>query len=71
MKHTLCLELWIYVFLEMGCKIYSYLCMEVDYNDFQSSLSGRCVVRLVDKSRDIISYEIYPPVVECIVEDLR
>ena len=45
--------------------------LEVDYNDFQSSLSGKCIVKLVDRSRDIISYEIYPPVVECIVEDLR
>ena len=45
--------------------------LEVDYNDFQNSISGKCAVRLVDKSDDVISYDIYPPVVECIVEDLR
>ena len=45
--------------------------LEVDYNDFQNSLSGKCVVRLVSRSRDVIEYSIYPPVVECIVEDIR
>ncbi len=45
--------------------------LEVDYNDFQNSLSGKCVVRLVDQARDVIEYDIYPPVVECIVEDIR
>ena len=45
--------------------------LEVDYNDFQNSISGKCVVRLIDRSRDIIDYDIYPPVVECIVEDIR
>ena len=45
--------------------------LEVGYNDFQSSLSGKCLVKLVDGSREIISYDIFPPVVECIVEELR
>ena len=47
------------------------IALEVDYNDFQNSLSGKCVIRLVDQSRDILEYDIFPPVVECIVEDIR
>ena len=45
--------------------------LEVDYNDFQTSISGKCVVRLVDNSREVLEYEVYPPVVECLVEDVR
>jgi YbbR domain-containing protein len=44
--------------------------LEVDYNDFQKSISGKCVVKLLDNSRDLIEYDIYPSVVECLVEDV-
>ena len=45
--------------------------LEVDYNDFQKSISGKCVVKLVDNSREVLEYDVYPPVVECLVEDIR
>ena len=44
--------------------------LEVDYNDFQKSIGGRCVVRLVDDMKGVLAYDIYPPVVECVVEDV-
>lgn len=42
----------------------------VDYNDYQNSLSGKCMIRMSGISASVIDYEIIPPVAECIVEDL-
>lgn len=42
----------------------------VDYNDFVRTLSGKCVVDLSTRSKDIIDYEISPSSVECVVEDI-
>ena len=41
----------------------------VDYNDFQESLSGKCKVVLASPIEGVISYEVDPPYVECIVEE--
>ncbi len=40
----------------------------IDYEDFASSLSGRCVVKVEGLSDDIINYEISPEVFECVAE---
>ena len=42
----------------------------VDYNDFLQSVSGKCVVDLSTRSKDIIDYEVSPSSVECVVEDI-
>ena len=41
----------------------------VDYNDFLESLSGKCRVQLISPEDGVISYEVDPPYVECIVEE--
>ena len=41
----------------------------VDYNEYQESLSGKCRVRMAAPKEGVISYEINPPYVECIVEE--
>ena len=43
----------------------------VDYSEYQQSLSGKCVVLLEDLPRGVISYDVEPGYVECIVEDLQ
>ena len=41
----------------------------VDYNDYLSSLSGKCIVQLQNLSGKVLDYEIQPSYVEFIVED--
>ena len=41
----------------------------VDYDDFHESLSGKCKVLLLSPTEGVISYEVDPPYVECIVEE--
>ena len=41
----------------------------VDYNDFMNSLSGKCLVKPVSLSEDIVSYDISPVAVDCVLED--
>lgn len=43
----------------------------VDYEDFENSISGNCPVKLAGVSKGIISYEIEPSSVECVVSDRR
>lgn len=45
--------------------------MEVDYEDFLNSLSGKCPVILPEQRNGVISYEIDPPYVSCRVEYLK
>ena len=45
--------------------------LKVDYNEFNNSVSGKCVVHMFNRSDEIIDYDIYPPVVECVVEEAR
>lgn len=45
--------------------------LKVDYNEFNNSVSGKCVVHMFNRSDDIIDYDVYPPVVECVVEEAR
>ena len=40
----------------------------VDYNEFVTSLSGKCRVNPVSLSDDILSYEISPVAVDCVLE---
>ena len=42
----------------------------VDYDDYISSLSGKCQVKVAGHlPKGIVSYEIFPPYVECIAGD--
>ena len=41
----------------------------VDYNDYIGSLSGKCQVRLADQPQGMISYEVEPVAVNCVLED--
>ena len=43
--------------------------LKVDYNDFISSLSGVCTLELVGETKGLISYEIEPAAVNCVLED--
>jgi len=45
------------------------LSLYVDYNEFTSSLSGKCQVRADELPRGIASYSVSPSYVECIVGD--
>lgn len=45
--------------------------LEVDYDDFLNSISGKCKVHLPEQNSGIISYKIDPPYVSCRVEDLQ
>lgn len=38
----------------------------VDYNEFATSINGRCVARISAKPRNVIDYQIEPQVFECI-----
>lgn len=46
------------------------LVAEVDFEQYQQSLSGRCEVRLKNVARGVIDYEIEPLTVGCVLEDL-
>lgn len=41
----------------------------VDYDEYMSSISGRCVVRTAPLPRGVISCDIDPVAVECVIED--
>ena len=43
--------------------------LKVDYNDFVSSLSGICPVKLSGDTKGLISYEVEPVAVQCVLED--
>lgn len=46
-----------------GIRIY------IDYNDFASSLSGKCIARIGSLPQGVISYSINPKIFECVVKD--
>ena len=41
----------------------------VDYKDFISSLSGKCVVKAVNMGDNVLSYQVDPVAVNCVLED--
>lgn len=41
----------------------------VDYNDYNSSISGKCNVKLSDTPSGLISYEVEPAAVNCVLEE--
>ena len=41
----------------------------IDYADFASSLSGRCVARVKDLPRGVLDYRVEPAVFDCIETD--
>ena len=41
----------------------------VDYNDYVASRSGKVIPRLVNAGKELISYDISPVPVECIMTD--
>ncbi len=41
----------------------------VDYEDFVNSLNGKCLVKAVGISENILSYQIEPVAVDCVLED--
>ena len=41
----------------------------VDYNDFVSSLTGKCQVRPVSLGDNILAYDVSPVAVDCVLED--
>ncbi len=41
----------------------------VDYNDYISSLSGKCPVKLDENPKGLISYDVDPVAVSCVLED--
>ena len=43
----------------------------VDYEDYVKSLSAKCPVKLAGAGKGILSYEIAPVVVSCVLEDRR
>ncbi len=48
---------------------YGNLELVVDYNDYVSSLSGKCPVKLISASNGLISYDVDPVAVSCVLED--
>ncbi len=48
---------------------YENLVVEVDYNDYVNSLSGKCPVKLSTVPKGLISYEVTPTAVSCVLED--
>lgn len=42
----------------------------IDYNDFESSISGKCVVKADNQPLDVIDYEVTPFAVNCVEETL-
>lgn len=47
-----------------GCTV------SVDYNELLKSLSGKCHVTIDNSPKGLISYDVHPHVVRCLVEDL-
>ncbi len=43
--------------------------LQVDYNDYVSSLSGKCPVKLTSSPKGVISYDVDPVAVSCVLED--
>ena len=43
--------------------------IEADYNDYQKSLGGKCTLKAEGLTRGVISYEIDPVAVSCVVEE--
>ena len=41
----------------------------IDYNDYASSKSGKCPVYISSKPKDMLSYEIEPSMLDCVLED--
>ncbi len=48
---------------------YGNLELYVDYNDFVNSLSGKCPVKLGTSPKGLISYDVDPIAVSCVLED--
>ncbi len=48
---------------------YENLELQVDYNDYVVSLSGKCPVKLSSAPKGLISYEVEPVAVNCVLED--
>ncbi len=48
---------------------YGNLELVVDYNDYVNSLSGKCPVKLRTTSNGLISYDVDPVAVSCVLED--
>ena len=43
--------------------------LKVDYQDVVNSLSGKCIVRPDTLPNGVLGYEVYPEVVQCLVEE--
>ena len=43
--------------------------VEADYNDLQKSLGGKCMLKLTGLSREVISSDVEPVAVSCVIED--
>ena len=43
--------------------------LKADYNDFITSLSGVCPLKLTGEAKGLISYEVVPVAVNCVLED--
>ena len=41
----------------------------VDYNDFSASRNGKCPVYISRRPKGLISYEVEPSMLECVLED--
>ena len=41
----------------------------VDYNDYLNSISGKCPVKLADHPQGLITYEVEPVAVNCVLEE--
>ncbi len=50
---------------------YENLELQVDYRDYVKSLSGKCPVKLAAMPKGMISYEVSPVAVSCLLEDKR
>ncbi len=48
---------------------YENMELQVDYNDYLKSLSGKCPVKLAELPNGLISYEVNPTSVNCVLED--
>lgn len=41
----------------------------IDYEDYMESVSGKCLIRNTAMPKGVISYDVNPPAVECVVSD--
>ena len=46
------------------------LAVVADYADYQTSLGGKCVLKLEDTAKGVIEYDSEPAVVNCVLEEL-